>query len=326
VHDVAILGAGIAGLTAAMRLREGGLDVEIVEARDRLGGRAWTHRGFDLGATWVWEVESFIQSLLTELGITTTPCSLDGLDTYDDGTVQRGRFPRSFNVESRIDGGMQALVAALAARAGPVHLGIPVTSIMRVDGGLEVGTTERTVHARHVLAALPPALVAPWVPNEAPWLSKVPVWMGEIAKCVGRFDRPVWREQGFNGRAFSRIGPMSEVHDLSTSEVPALFGFVPAADAHDLEARVADQFERLFGARPVELLVQRWFDEPYTTNRPPDSLQWRGHERLRRPLLDGRLHLISCETALVSPGHLDGAVERAEAVAEQLLGSLVPAR
>ena len=42
---VLVLGAGIAGLTAAYELEKAGYRCEIVEARDRPGGRTWTVRG-----------------------------------------------------------------------------------------------------------------------------------------------------------------------------------------------------------------------------------------------------------------------------------------
>ena len=40
--EVAVIGGGAAGIGAARRLREAGVKALIVEARDRLGGRAWT--------------------------------------------------------------------------------------------------------------------------------------------------------------------------------------------------------------------------------------------------------------------------------------------
>ena len=44
---VAILGAGIAGLTLAYELERAGYDVVVLEARDRVGGRNWSVRGGD---------------------------------------------------------------------------------------------------------------------------------------------------------------------------------------------------------------------------------------------------------------------------------------
>ncbi len=44
---VAILGAGLAGMTAAYELSKAGYSCQILEARDRAGGRCWTIRGGD---------------------------------------------------------------------------------------------------------------------------------------------------------------------------------------------------------------------------------------------------------------------------------------
>ena len=41
--------------------------------------------------------------------------------------------------------------------------------------------------------------------------------------------------------------------------------------------------------------------------------------RLREPLHQGRLHLVSTETSALAPGHMDGAVERAEVVARAVV-------
>ncbi|KAJ3853059.1 hypothetical protein EV368DRAFT_39695 [Lentinula lateritia] len=44
--DVLIIGAGLAGLSAAYNLSKAGKNVQVVEARDRIGGRAWTDYSF----------------------------------------------------------------------------------------------------------------------------------------------------------------------------------------------------------------------------------------------------------------------------------------
>jgi monoamine oxidase len=41
---VAVLGAGFAGLAAATHLDSAGVDVTVLEARDRVGGRVWSQR------------------------------------------------------------------------------------------------------------------------------------------------------------------------------------------------------------------------------------------------------------------------------------------
>lgn len=55
--DIAIVGAGIAGLAAASRAVDAGYRVAVFEAKERVGGRAWTVEvgGYpvDLGATWL---------------------------------------------------------------------------------------------------------------------------------------------------------------------------------------------------------------------------------------------------------------------------------
>lgn len=44
---VLVLGAGVAGMVAAMELRRAGYKVTILEYNDRAGGRTWTIRGGD---------------------------------------------------------------------------------------------------------------------------------------------------------------------------------------------------------------------------------------------------------------------------------------
>src|ERR1700741_1933113 len=56
--DVAIIGAGAAGLGAAHALKASGLNVIVLEARDRVGGRGYTVQAapdviFDVGCGWL---------------------------------------------------------------------------------------------------------------------------------------------------------------------------------------------------------------------------------------------------------------------------------
>ncbi len=54
---IAVIGAGMSGLTAAKSLSENGIEVEVFEGRDRIGGRIWTEdrlgTPLDLGASWI---------------------------------------------------------------------------------------------------------------------------------------------------------------------------------------------------------------------------------------------------------------------------------
>ena len=49
--SVVVLGAGIAGLVSAYELQQAGYQVTVLEARNRVGGRAWTIRGGDRDRT-----------------------------------------------------------------------------------------------------------------------------------------------------------------------------------------------------------------------------------------------------------------------------------
>jgi monoamine oxidase len=42
-RSVIVVGAGLSGLTAAYRLERADVDVVVLEARERGGGRAWRH-------------------------------------------------------------------------------------------------------------------------------------------------------------------------------------------------------------------------------------------------------------------------------------------
>jgi monoamine oxidase len=81
--DVVIIGAGAAGLAAARSLHERGIDFLILEARDHVGGRAYTLRSHDetfpieLGAEFIHGAARSTRMLMREIGETALPTDAD---------------------------------------------------------------------------------------------------------------------------------------------------------------------------------------------------------------------------------------------------------
>lgn len=81
--DVAIVGAGLAGLVAARQLAAAGARPLVVEARDRVGGRLLNEeigggKIVEVGGQWIGPTQDRIAALAAELGVGTFP-------TYDEG-------------------------------------------------------------------------------------------------------------------------------------------------------------------------------------------------------------------------------------------------
>jgi monoamine oxidase len=94
--EVVIVGAGLAGLAAARHLHHSGLDVLVVEARDRVGGRSWTETttsGFsvDQGGQWIGPTQHHLAALATEFGVATFSTFVEG-ETVELRDAQRFRY------------------------------------------------------------------------------------------------------------------------------------------------------------------------------------------------------------------------------------------
>ena len=81
--DVLVVGAGLAGLTAARELTTAGRSVLVLEARDRVGGRIVNEdigdgKIVEMGGQWAGPTQDKILGLAADLGIGTFP-------TYDTG-------------------------------------------------------------------------------------------------------------------------------------------------------------------------------------------------------------------------------------------------
>lgn len=355
--DIAIIGGGLSGLALARHLTRDGCDFQLLEARDRFGGRiaSLQHGGgaFDLGPSWFWPGQHRIAALAEAL-------SLEGFDQYAEGAVsyesETGEVFRDMGFASmqgswRLKTGMSSLITGLADQlpSERVHLGQEVHAITQ-QGEIQFRSGQRW-QARKIILALPPRLAAEI--SFSPALSQkqlgalqaIPTWMAGHAKFVALYETPFWREAGLSGDAMSRSGPLAEIHDASaplsgqgqeTTSPAALFGFVGTAAAarQGQEAKLTKaaltQLTRIFGpqaAHPIKTVLQDWAQDRYTaTSRdqsPPSQHPTYGLPAALRDIWGGRLSLCVTEVAPEMGGYLEGALAAAEQTAADLRKELI---
>jgi len=350
--NILILGAGLAGLTAARDLIGQGANVTILEARGRIGGRALGlpagQGAVDLGPAWIWPAaQPNVTALLSDLGLDTIPQSEDGTFVYESTRgIERGRFPARYSDAARIRGGVAALAHALAADlpSETIRLNQAVCAI-DLTGAPSVTTQSGEVWTPDmVICAAPPPIAATWqvTPEWAKPLrtamTRWPTWMAAHAKVVATYENAFWREVGLSGSAVSQVGPLVEIADQSDQEMEqyALFGFVgwPLAERQDqdaLEHAALAQLVRLFGpqaANVKDLRVMDWAHEPFTTT-PADQTPPAGHPPYGAPDLSepvrNRLLFAGAEVAQSHGGLIEGAIISGKAAAKRAI-SLMRAR
>ncbi len=81
--DYCVVGAGFAGLTAALRLKQAGRSVALLEARDRVGGRTYTEvladgSWIDRGGAWIGPGQDRVYALMSEFGVSAYKQYIDG--------------------------------------------------------------------------------------------------------------------------------------------------------------------------------------------------------------------------------------------------------
>lgn len=104
--DVVVIGAGISGLSAALLLSEQGLNVLVLEAQDRVGGRTYTARdpaygGYtDLGGAYIGSTQSRVLRMNRRFGLELYKVFAEKKTIIDVGKLRktyRGTVPPIFN-------------------------------------------------------------------------------------------------------------------------------------------------------------------------------------------------------------------------------------
>jgi len=357
-YDVVIIGAGLAGLTTAVVCRESGLDVCVLEAQSRIGGRVHslyaqsgdalinnTHVA-DLGPTWVWaKYQPHVQRWLQALEINLMPQFERGQGMLDRDQNQHAEpwpLPGQDGM-TRINGGPQSIINALCARlpSGTVHTNCPVSAISAEHKQLKITADSCEVLARHVVVATPLPIAAqsikfsPALPEAmTQQMQNTATWMAQQAKVVIQYADAFWRERGLSGRIASQIGPLVEAHDHSADKgtPAALFGFmgvpysVREQHRQELPSAISTQLVRVFGEsapEPQHIHIEDWANNAWICSRDEQTGGGQHPSVLakitREAFMQDRLHFAVSETSTISPGLIEGALHAGESTAQRII-------
>lgn len=346
--NVLIIGAGLTGLLLAYKLKQQGIPVTILEARDRIGGRIHTYLSnqetpIEMGATWLGMQHKALVQLLNELSIPIYPQYMDGKAWYEPTSLspaQEVELPPNESPSYRIQGGSSALIKKLAHTftTEELQLNTVVTKIEAQEAQLKLTTENNVFMASKVVTTLPPNLLVntiqfvPELPESLTTIAKkTHTWMGESIKFGISYDRAFWKDHEWSGTLFSNVGPITEMYDHSNAEQNkfALKGFLNNALSNSSkEARKATVFEQLkrsFGKEALSYLSYEetdWQDQKHTYSQYEGYVlphQNNGQAIFQKTYYNNRYYIAGSETAQEYGGYMEGAVQSAQACFEHLL-------
>ncbi|MDB5556424.1 MAG: Oxygen-dependent protoporphyrinogen oxidase [Rhizobium sp.] len=106
-RKVAVIGGGIAGLTAAWHLRRAGFDVTVIEAADRLGGRVGEAEKdgirYNTGARLFYPFSKPFNQMLVDLGLSGELVPIRGLGARVDGAKESWRIELMPGIRTLMD-------------------------------------------------------------------------------------------------------------------------------------------------------------------------------------------------------------------------------
>jgi len=164
---VLIIGAGLSGLSTAYALRNSNFDVEILEARPRLGGRIFTvekeNSQLEMGATWFGPQHTSLIQLIKELNIPFKTQDNGAEAVYDfrpKGNIERFQIPSQGTATYKFNHGTSHLIETLAEASGAkIHFDEVVDSIS-VDESIKVSTSTSVFEADYLVLSIPTQVIS----------------------------------------------------------------------------------------------------------------------------------------------------------------------
>lgn len=341
---VAIIGGGLSGLTLAYQLEKRGLEVTILEASSRLGGRIQTIEGtlgtpLELGATWFSDIHKKLIELLNELALEKYPQYTKGSALFQTKSFEPPQvfsIPEAENPSYRIAGGTQTLINALEKKLTrtKIILNKKITQISSdKDGLLSLEASDFTMKFDSAVVCIPPQLASfiqfpEDVHSEViELLPTVQTWMAGAVKFVVEYHTPFWREKGFSGMLYSHADIVTEMYD-HTNFQGNKFGFTGFLNGgcagFSQEVRKSNVLRHLSGLFGEEALTpSSYFDKVWNdeyivrgnqTIKSPH--QNNGHPYLLNGFVQNKIFFCGTETSTNFPGYMEGAIQAALRVAD----------
>ncbi|KAM0418926.1 hypothetical protein ACHAPT_012191 [Fusarium lateritium] len=248
----------------------------------------------------------------------------------------------------RLQGGTYDIATGLAGLVGEnnIFLSEPVASINDHKTHITVASrTGKSLTGKKCIVSIPSAMFkelnfTPSLPAPVQEITNAAT-LGHYNKAIVCYDKPWWRDLGYNGFFFSYVGPVSIARDSSVPEKGfyALTCFVNGTSGHEWsklvphERRraVLEQLAAVYNVgpeselwRPIEVFDQVWQHEEFSRGAlapiPAIGHYTKFASVYGKPV--GNLHFVGTEYSDHWKGYMEGALTSGDKGAQEVIGAL----
>ena len=325
-----IIGAGLTGLCIAYLLQKRGINCQIIEANNRVGGRILTSNHTDkapveMGATWIHAVPEWL-NFLKEIGVKLFPQDMGNKAWVDHHNQKVSIDIPKQEPMYRVEGGTTQITKKLVdlLPKGTITLNSKLTHIKQTYHQITLETEHQTIIADQIISTLPPKLMVNTI-NCTPALdatyleiaSTCGTWMEYSIKFALRFKDKFWDQLPYT--MFSQTGIIQEMYDHSSHDDKyyALKGFLnprvldwteeerKKAVINELRSVYKEHFPSSY-----DYMDKIWLDDHLVSNRSYEissPKQNNGNPILSNPRWNDTLFFAGTETSKNYPGYMEGA-------------------